>query len=229
MGQRIGLAFALGGTLFAGAAGAQDYSFTIEQINEAAACTSANGMVGEQWELCSCTPDAMRGSVWGTGAYTTDSSVCAAALHAGAVAPAGGVVLITAFPGQSSYAGTTNNGITTRDWAAYGSSFQVFSVAVETTLPQCDVMPSGIDAYTCACPAAKGATGRVWGYGPYTADSDICSAARHAGNIEESGGTVSVLRIQGLERYEGGDSNGVNTGDWQAYSSSIVFDWNAPE
>ena len=68
MGQRIGLAFALGGTLFAGAAGAQDYSFTIEQINEAAACTSANGMVGEQWELCSCAPDAMRGSVWGTGA-----------------------------------------------------------------------------------------------------------------------------------------------------------------
>ena len=42
----------------------------------------------------------MAGSVWGTDMYTDDSSVCAAAQHAGKVGPAGGEVTVFAASGQ---------------------------------------------------------------------------------------------------------------------------------
>ncbi len=206
---------------------AQDLTFTQGEIDAAEACTSADGLVGEQWQLCTCAPEAMAGSVWGVGPYTSDSSVCAAARHAGAVPAEGGAVLLTAAPGQDSYEGSEANGITTRDWGSYGSSFQVASAPLESMLEACTVMPSGAETHSCHCPEAKGNTGSVWGYGPYTADSDICSAARHAGYIDGDGGDVTVLRIQGLEAYASGASNGIETSDWGAYTSSIVFDWNA--
>jgi len=43
---------------------------------------------------CACTSAQMRGSVWGGGRYTTDSSVCRAPRHAGVVSSAGGVMRV---------------------------------------------------------------------------------------------------------------------------------------
>ncbi|HCP82411.1 MAG TPA: hypothetical protein DIT67_12840 [Octadecabacter sp.] len=228
MSARVFCIMTIGGIVAAGAVAAEEMTFTMEEVKGADACQSVAGIAVDQQMLCSCTPAAMSGSVWGTPAYTSDSSVCAAALHAGAVPPEGGAIVVTGSAGQTSYTGTTNNGITTQNWAAYGTSFGVAPAQIKTTLAACGQIPSGADTHTCHCPAAGGVTGRVWGYGPYTADSDICSAARHAGYIDGDGGDVTVLRLQGLQRYLGGESNGINTSDWQAYSSSIVFDWNAP-
>lgn len=65
------------------------------------------------------------GSVWGVAQYTADSSPCAAAQHAGAVPPSGARVSFLRSPGCSSYAGTFANGVTTRSWQSYGSSFVI--------------------------------------------------------------------------------------------------------
>ncbi len=56
---------------------------------------------------CSCTASAT-GTVWGAGIYTTDSSICSAAKHAGVAVP--GDVTVRAAAGCSAYNGSTANG-----------------------------------------------------------------------------------------------------------------------
>ncbi len=64
-----------------------------------------------------CPPNGTLHTVWGTDVYTDDSSVCTAAVHAGKISRAqGGTVTFETRAGQSSYQGTTRNGVTTLDW-----------------------------------------------------------------------------------------------------------------
>lgn len=63
-------------------------------------------------------------SVWGTGTYTDDSSVCTAGVHAGLITiEDGGTLTIEMRPGEAAYDGTVANGITSGDWGAWSSSF----------------------------------------------------------------------------------------------------------
>ena len=92
---------------------------------------------------------------------------------------------------------------------------------------QCGVtMPQGVDFFQCSCAPDQGSTAPFWGNGPYTADSDLCSAARHAGIVGEHGGAIKVLRLQGLQSYWGSTSNGWTSQSWGSYSSSITFNRN---
>ena len=180
--------------------------------------------------VCSCPEGARAGSVWGSGPYTADSNLCTAARHAGVVTEAGGVIQLLERPGQDSYSGSAANGVTTSSWGSYGQSFDVTKYGASTvatsTLIECSTMPNGAETHACSCPAGKSG-GSVWGNGPYTADSDICTAAIHNGYIDEAGGDVFVLRLQGLSTYLGGEGAGdATTSDWNAYDSSITFDWN---
>jgi hypothetical protein len=75
-------------------------------------------------------------SLWGTDVYTLDSSVCAAALHSGALPSAGGLVLATWLPGQESYAASERNGISSSEWGQWGDSFQVEAFDLETGAPR---------------------------------------------------------------------------------------------
>jgi LCCL domain len=73
-----------------------------------------------------CPSSGKASSVWGTDIYTLDSSICTAAVHADKLTvESGGSVTIELRPGESAYKGTTRNGITTNDYAKYGSSFVV--------------------------------------------------------------------------------------------------------
>lgn len=75
---------------------------------------------------CVCTAEsAASGGVWGSDVYTADSRVCRAALHAGAMGESGGKVRIRTVPGDSSYSGTTRNGVTTSSWGSYPQGFVV--------------------------------------------------------------------------------------------------------
>jgi hypothetical protein len=88
-------------------------------------CPGAYHDIGTNWSgTCRC-PDAGDGVVWGSGPYTSDSNVCRAARHAGVIGARGGLVQLTPAPGQDSYAGSTRNGVTSSNWASYGSSFRV--------------------------------------------------------------------------------------------------------
>lgn len=80
---------------------------------------------GDRPLTCLCTPAATQGAVWGTDIYTDDSSVCAAARHAGAIGADGGVVTIHPEPGQDGCLGSTRNGVETRDYGAWTGSFTV--------------------------------------------------------------------------------------------------------
>ena len=183
----------------------------------------------EEETLCLCRSSGA-GTVWGSGPYTGDSNLCTAAVHAGVVDASGGPVRVIPSGGLESYQGSTANGVTTRDWGSFGSSFDVSIVGsgaqtADSSLPPCSTMPDGEDEHACSCPANP-ARGSVWGNGPYTADSDLCTAALYDGYIESTGGEVYVLRLNGLASYSGGENNGVTTSDWGPYASSITFNWN---
>lgn len=89
-------------------------------------------------------------------------------------------------------------------------------------LPACARYPLAEDSHSCSC--APDAPARlVWGSGPYTADSDICTAARHAGLLTGDGGEVLVVKEPGLDAYEGSTQNGVTSGRWGRFGASIAI------
>lgn len=73
-----------------------------------------------------CPAGGKESAAWGTDIYTLDSSICTAAVHAGKIQlESGGQVTIERRPGEDSYKGSLRNGITTRDYDHYDSSFIV--------------------------------------------------------------------------------------------------------
>lgn len=64
----------------------------------------------------------------------------------------------------------------------------------------------------------------VWGTDVYTDDSDICSAAVHAGMISQAGGGTVVIAIaEGQPGYVGSERNGVTSSDWSAWPGGYYF------
>ena len=71
-----------------------------------------------------CSEDGTIGSVWGSGTYTSDSSVCSAAVHAGLISVEdGGRVVIEITPGEESYEGSEANGVTSTEYGSWPGSF----------------------------------------------------------------------------------------------------------
>ena len=84
--------------------------------------THYRGQIGQT--LSFTVTGSSGGSVWGSGVYTDDSSVAAAAVHAG-VQQAGqtGVVEVTILPGHASYQGSAANGVTSSNYGSWSGSF----------------------------------------------------------------------------------------------------------
>jgi hypothetical protein len=73
-----------------------------------------------------CPAHGSIGTVWGSGPYTTDSSVCTAAVHAGKITlEDGGRVVIKIRAGESSYEGSTQHDIVTAAYEAYPWAFDI--------------------------------------------------------------------------------------------------------
>jgi hypothetical protein len=194
---------------------------------------------------CSCAGPGS-GSVWGSGIYTTDSALCSAAIHSGAIPPGGGTISPKPAAGCPAYVGSAANGVTTSNWASYGSSF-VFPGHGDG---KCAAAPAGgvaparagvaqggacprtlgefADAstaqeFTCTC--AAGASGSFYGTGVYTADSVLCVAAIHAGaNAPGVGGAVKIKKAPGCPKYTATAANGLTSTAWGAYGASFFFD-----
>lgn len=103
---------------------------------------------------CTCPAGSGRSveHVWGTLVYTTDSPLCAAALHAGAIGPGGGPVTLLTGPGMDAYQGSVRNGVTSRDAAHWHASFRFLEAAALGTDACRRVVPSAAqrDALACA-------------------------------------------------------------------------------
>lgn len=66
------------------------------------------------------------GSLYGTGVYTSDSSLAAAAVHSGVLKNGErGIVQVTVLPGQLSYEASTRRGITSSSYGRWSCSFKV--------------------------------------------------------------------------------------------------------
>ena len=61
----------------------------------------------------------------------------------------------------------------------------------------------------------------MWGTGPFTGDSGICSAAIFAGAITDGGGVVNLAWAQGQNSYAGGSQFGVTTYSYTAFPISL--------
>lgn len=206
-------------------------------INWATQAVSLRGRNGERFAY-TCPPGGiLSGPVWGTGLYTDDSSVCAAAVHAGLITPEqGGEINVEIRPGAGSYHGSTRNGVSTR---AYGRWLGSFAFSDQSQGPSQNAQnATPVDWATRAlslrgrigerfvylCPPGGRLSTPVWGTGLYTDDSSVCTAAVHAGVITPGqGGKVTIEIRPGARSYYGSRRNGVSSRSYGAFVGSFVF------
>ena len=180
---------------------------------------------------CSCAEPG-EGPVWGSGVYTRDSSICRAAVHAGAASPQGGKVTVRPAEGCPKYLASTRNGITTARWGPYAGSFYFEDYGKpgcpEVSADACPdtflAIPDSTQVTKFSCTCSTDFEGGLWGTDIYTRDSSLCRAARHAGVVGETGGKIEVRAARACQRYEGSARNGVSSSSWGAYAAgSFVF------
>ncbi len=94
--------------------------------------TTANGVEGYSGTVTvQCPPGGTPRRVWGTDVYTTDSSICAAAAHAGIITLAdGGPVSVRATQGRDSYRGSDRNGVASNSYGSWPASLEVTAPAI---------------------------------------------------------------------------------------------------
>lgn len=180
---------------------------------------------------CVCAAGAFGGRVWGTDVYTTDSALCAAALHAGAISASGGEVTVRPSAGRPAYQGSSRNGVTTGSWGAYGASYLFVGERAPGAEAEPRILcPSDASGYrgrsvriTCQC-APTALRGAVWGSGYYTDDSSVCRAALHAGVIGAAGGEVTLVTSPGRAAYQGSSQNDVATQSYGPWGGTFYFE-----
>lgn len=187
-----------------------------------------------------CPPEGSADArIYGTGTYTNDSSICLAAVHAGALTrEQGGTVIVEVVPGLTEYVGTTRYGLTSESYPDWHGSIRfpaapADSVAAgarvvhqlpgnwDTRANQLDATVGAVAAFECS---AGGRGGNVWGVDVYTDDSSICEAAVHAGRItREEGGIVHFELLGARQSFEGSERNGVTTMRYPGWPGSFAF------
>jgi hypothetical protein len=186
------------------------------------------GRIGERFTF-TCPAGGTPRTIWGTGLYTDDSSVCTAAVHAGKITlTRGGTVTVEVRAGQSSYSGTTRHGITSKSYGSWSGSFIVVGASggglagSDWNADARHLRGHYGERFTYSCPAG-GTPRAVWGSGVYTDDSSVCTAAVHRGRITLSrGGTVTIEIRHGQSSYAASTRNGITTRSYGAWSGSFV-------
>jgi hypothetical protein len=162
------------------------------------------------------------GGLWGTGPYTADSDLGTAVVHAGFLKPGeSGMAKITITPAQDSFASSTSNGVTTSSWRHYPSGYRIEDVGLllDTAYSLRGTATEQVRVYV------RGrADGIVWGSRFYTDDSDIATAAVHAGIVKAGEeGIVTVCPAEGRPSYSGTTQHGVTTRDYNTWPSGYFF------
>lgn len=186
---------------------------------------------------CTCPAAASSRAVWGTQRYTVDSDVCRAAIHGGAVTAAGGEVTVYLAEGCPIFRGNAKNGVQSTNYGPYGRTFHFAKEA-----PACEVQtqddvvndcPFSMSVFAsmkpgqtwrCKCAEARMKNpGTVYGDLRYTTDSNVCTAALHAGVLQPAGGEVTMHTDEGCKRFAAAAKNGVTSREWAAYPMSYAF------
>jgi hypothetical protein len=189
-----------------------------------------------QTMILACSPAGEPHTVWGSDIYTSDSSICTAAVHSGLITfQQGGTVTIELRPGRSVYGSSERNGVTSNSFGSWQQSFvfktpntdAVVRAAEESTAVMWNTGAAVVPfeagkTLKVNCPA-NGKESSVWGTDTYTADSSICTAAVHAGKLKlETGGPVTIQLTPGESSYKGSVRNGIKTNDYESYGASFI-------
>jgi hypothetical protein len=204
------------------------------------------GSVGTAFRV-SCPANCNQRSIYGTGIYTADTSICQAGIHAGAIPMEGGTLTLVLQPGRLAYRGSEQNGLQSRDYGKYPSSFAVLATgsapaggaAAVAAAPAAGGTAQAVIEAGCtydarqlegsdgttfrvACPAGCDTPGSAYGTGVYTADSPICKSAIHSGAIPASGGVATIKLEAGRPAYRGSEQNGIQSRDYGKFSRSYA-------
>ncbi|XP_035688934.1 uncharacterized protein LOC118424472 isoform X1 [Branchiostoma floridae] len=225
------------------AAGSPVHVLHVRQAATPIECgTESRHMDGDTYTVTCPAGCASNGkTVWGTDVFTDDSSICRAAIHAGRISDSGGDVTVYKLPGEGSYAGTSQNGVQTAPYGAWGGSFSFAEGQPEEQAPavdpglefiDCNTQSRQLDgeSFTVLCPADCASAGsNVWGSAIYTDDSSICRAAINDGRIPTHGGEVTVYKLPGQDSYQESDQHGVRTFPYGGWGGSFAFSQNPAE
>jgi hypothetical protein len=104
-------------------------------VIEAGCSYDAGQLTGKDGSMfrVACPAGCEKGSIYGTGVYTADTSICRAGIHSGAIPANGGVVTIALEPGRLAYRGSEQNGIKSHDYGKYSRSYAVVTTGSVTT------------------------------------------------------------------------------------------------
>lgn len=84
------------------------------------------GRDGESFVMFCPAGGSTGATIWGDGLYTDDSPICVAAVHAGAITPAGGgAFTVVVRSGQSGYTSATRNGVSSSRYGSWGGSYEI--------------------------------------------------------------------------------------------------------
>ncbi|MEX2172690.1 MAG: LCCL domain-containing protein [Pirellulales bacterium] len=172
------------------------------------------------------------GTVWGNNPYTDDSSVAAAAVHAGVLQPGErGVVQVVILAGAAGYEGSIRNGVSTSSYGEWAGSFRVEvppKAASANRVQSSD--PGSLKKFrdrvgqTLTFKVTGKTSGSVWGSDVYTDDSSLATAAVHAGILQPGQtGIVRVRIMPGRADYEGSTTRGVTTHSYGPWEGSFQF------
>lgn len=195
--------------------------------------TGYRGRTGETL-IFRITGNPAAGSVWGSDVYTDDSSLAAAAVHAGALgAGETGLVQVTMLPGQSSYTAAARNGVTSSSYGDWQGSYRVARFDWKTAAAAgADVLDASgringpyrrrVGESFVVQLTAQDSAGAVWGTDTYTDDSAVATAAVHAGVLKSGEtGQVRITILPGQESYAGTERNGITSLSYHSWGGSF--------
>lgn len=170
------------------------------------------------------------GSVYGEGIYTDDSQLSTAAVHAGVVKVGETKdVHVEILPGQKSYKGAFDFGVNSSSYGAWEGSYKF----LDTAMSEADIVfpdPGTLKDYESKVgmilkfQITGSTTDSIWGDGIYTDDSDLDTAAVHAGIVKDGeDATVSVKILPGQGKYKGAKRHGVELLAYGKFTGSYQF------
>ena len=211
--------------------------------------TSYRKQVGKSFEVR--VTGSTSGRIWGGSGnvYTDDSSIAAAAVHAGLLrAGQTGTIIVTVLPGQTSYPALTRNGVTSNQYGKWQGSFRLSAASAQPSAqpasqPSSTASPNrqpstgsvaisapvnmasyrGQNGKSYVMRVTGSTSGRVWGGSGnvYTDDSIIAVAAVHAGLLRVGQtGTVTVTVLPGQASYPALTRNGVTSNRYGTWRGS---------
>jgi hypothetical protein len=192
--------------------------------------TRYRGHVGEEFTFTVTGTTA--GSVWGHIIFTDDSKLTTAAVHAGVLrAGQTGDVTVRILGPQQSFRSWTSHGITTKSYGYWDGSF-TFVGGGSAGAQDDHVLPNPGNLVRFRAQLGDQLTflvngsghQGVWGTDIYSDNSDLGTAAVHAGLLKVGEtGKVTVELLPGQSSYEGSKRNGVSSGDFQRWPGSYRF------